>query len=143
MFNNCHEIIGSVTRTEHITVSFDDMVNLLSSAFSGISYWGIVDYSEEGYAKAKESLRSRPQFANEKVICYEEVLTEGLIKGILTLDIHDFEDDRHYQLTLSDIINGLDIYLNLVLDADFHDDMDGVMADCIVQCACFGEVVYG
>ena len=143
MFNNCHEIIGSVTRTEHISVSFDDMVDLLSSAFPAISYWGDVDYVEDAYAEAKKSLRSRPQFANEKVICYEEVLTEGLIKGILTLDIWDREDDRHYQLTLSDIINGLDIYLNLELGVEFPDDMDGAMADCIFQCAIFGEVVYG
>lgn len=142
-FNICRETIGSVTRTEHITISFDDMVDLLSSAIPAINYWGIVDYSEDGYLKARESLRSRPQFANEKVICYEEVLTEGLIKGILTLDIWDREDDRHYQLTLSNIINGLDIYLNLELGVDFHDDMDGAMADCIFQCAIFGEVVYG
>lgn len=143
MFKPCREIIGSVTRTEHIAVSSDDMVDLLSSAFSSIGYWADVDYVEDAYAEAKKSLRSRPQFANEKVICYEEVLTEGLIKGILTLDIHDCEDDRHYQLTLSDIINGIDIYLNLELDADFHEDMDGAMADCIFQCACFGEVIYG
>lgn len=143
MFKPCREIIGSVTRTERITVSFDDMVDLLSSAFPGISYWADVDYVEDAYAEAKKSLRSRPQFANEKVLCYEEVLTEGLIKGILTLDIWDREDDRHYQLTLSDIINGIDIYLNLELGVDFYDDMDGVMADCIFQCACFGEVIYG
>ena len=50
---------------------------------------------------------------------------------------------QEYHLTLADIIDGIDIYLNLELDADFHDDMDGAMADCIFQCACFGEVIYG
>ena len=142
MLNNCHEIIGSVTRTERITIDFNDMVDLLSSAIPAISYWGDVDYSEEGYAKAKESLRSRPQFANEKVICYEEVLTEGLIKGILTLDIWDREEDMHYQLGRIDILQGIDIYFNMELGVEF-DDMDGAMADCIFQCAIFGDVVYG
>ena len=141
--NHCYEIIGSATRTEHIYVSFDDMVDLLSSAIPAISYWGEVDYPEDGYAKARESLRTRPQFKDEKFICFEEVLTEGLIKDILTLDIWDREDDMHYQLTLNDIIAGISIYLNEELGIDFHDDMDGNLADCIIQCACFDEVIYG
>ena len=142
MLNNCHEIIGSVTRTEHITIDFNDMVDLLSSAIPAIGYWGIVDYSEEGYLKARESLHSHPKFKNAGVICFEEVLTEGLRKGFLTLDIWDREEDANYQLSLGAILNGIDIYFNMELGVEFE-DMDGAMADCIIQCACFGEVIYG
>ena len=141
--NHCYEEIGSVTRTEHITISFDDMVDLLSSAIPAIDYWGLVDYSEEGYLKARESLHSHPKFKNAGVICFEEVLTEGLRKGFLTLDIYDREEDANYQLSLGAILNGIDIYLNLELGIDFHEDMDGSVADCIFQCAIFGEVIYG
>ena len=142
MLNN-YEIVGSVTRTENISVSFADLVDLLSSGLPSINYWGGVDWNEDGYAKAKESLRAHPKFKNEKILCFEEILVEGLRKHLLTLDIHDYESGMDYQLNLSDILNGIDIYLNLELGVDFHDDMDGVMADCIIQCACFGEVIYG
>lgn len=137
-----YETLGSVTRTENISVSFDDLVDLLSSGLPSINYWGGVDWNEDGYAKAKESLRAHPKFKNEKILCFEEILVEGLRKHLLTLDIHDYEGDMDYQLELVDIIHGISVYFNMELGVNF-DDMDGCMADCIMQCACFGEVVYG
>lgn len=140
----CHEILGSVTLKHRFEVDFDDLVCILSSAIPAINYWGaILDPSDVAYAEAKKSLASRPQFSKEPYLCYEEVLVEGLIKGIFTLDVWDREDDRYFQLTLADIIKGISLYCNDDLFIFNVDEIDGCVADCMIQCACFEEVIYG
>jgi len=66
-----------------------------------------------------------------------------------SLILHDNEGDDKWELTLEKFLNGVAMYLKEVgtaaLDCGHIDpgQIDGEAADCIVQFAIFGEVVYG
>ena len=125
-----------ITRIEEV-FTHDFLVDLLSGASYG-SEWFIYDVHEdtpdEVYQAAKERYECR-----EDIWAY--VLTNG---GCLS--VNDWEEDKEYRVTLQDIINGLSIamfnypeqYANIMLEnADFYD------YDCVIQCAVFGDLVYG
>lgn len=61
------------------------------------------------------------------------------------LILHDFEEDEDHELTLEKFLAG---YKQTVEDGLFDGDPDGdeydaAVADCIIQYAVFGEIVYG
>ncbi len=65
------------------------------------------------------------------------------------LILHDSEEDARYTLTLDKFLTGLTKYLCENPDCVNEDgcvnpgEIDAEGADCIVQCALFGEVIYG
>ena len=66
-----------------------------------------------------------------------------------TLILHNNEEDETYELTLEKFLNGFKLYMeqigSLTVDCGHIDtcDVDGDVADCIIQLAVFGKVVYG
>lgn len=66
-----------------------------------------------------------------------EILESG---GKLT--VYDREDDKDHELTMEKLLNGWKKYVE-DYNADDFDEYDGVSADCIMQYAIFGEVIYG
>lgn len=73
--------------------------------------------------------------------CYEDVLAEILESGG-KLTVYDREDDKDHELTMEKLLNGWKKYVE-DYNADDFDEYDGVSADCIMQYAIFGEVIYG
>lgn len=66
-----------------------------------------------------------------------------------TLILHDAESAQTWELTLDKLLNGLKLYFEQGCHVQVEDntidtcDIDGNDADCIVQFAVFGEVVFG
>lgn len=61
------------------------------------------------------------------------------------LILHDFEEDKEYELTLEKFLNGYKLAVeDGIFDGDADgDEYDGGVADCIIQYAIFDEIVYG
>ena len=107
-----------------IELSDEDVDNILDAAlYSGISYWA------SDLEKVKDSKEPRPI----------EYLSSALTHG-WALKLKDTEEEMTYKLTKQKFLKGIgqavrEGYANL-------EDIDAPAADCIVQCALFGKVMY-
>lgn len=79
---------------------------------------------------------------------YAEYMSEQ-ISGGGSLLLHDNEDDVWYELTLEKFLDGLKLFL---IENGLHYVQDGILmvsdidaadADCIIQYALFGEIIFG
>ena len=91
------------------------------------------------YEAARQRLAEREK-ADMKP-CYEDVLAEIMESGG-KLTVYDREDDKDHELTLEKLLNGWKKYVE-DHNADDFDEYDGISADCIMQYAIFGDVIYG
>lgn len=115
-----------------INVTQEDIDDIMCSALEGgITYWCY---------KAKVVGDYLGEYANEQI-------SRG---G--TLKLYDQEDGSIYELTLDKLINGIKIAANNNYYSDYEwiygneidcCQIDAEVADCIVQCALFGDVIYG
>lgn len=115
-----------------IKVTQEDIDDIMCSALEGgITYWCY---------KAKVVGDYLGEYASEQI-------SRG---GVLKL--YDSEDDEVYELTLDKLLKGIEIAArdNYYSEYEWINgseidccQVDAEVADCIVQCALFGEVVYG
>lgn len=119
--------------------SSDDLVDLLSTALCGCSYWcSELDYDDNDYKEAKVRLNEN----GNNNVCYEEVLVEILEDGKSIYWI-DCEEDERYELTLEKLLNGIKKNAEeRPHDCDLESG-DAETMDCIIQYALFGEVIFG
>lgn len=59
--------------------------------------------------------------------------------------IHDYSEDEWHTLTLDKMVEGIKAYFNkgFINPNAIIDDYDASDADCMIQLALFGEIVYG
>lgn len=67
---------------------------------------------------------------------YEEILNGG----VLAFNVPD--EDKTYYLDLDKLVTGFGQYISLKLPTSREFDIDGTMADGVIQCALFGELRY-
>ncbi|MEG0898397.1 MAG: hypothetical protein RSF40_01625 [Oscillospiraceae bacterium] len=121
-------------------VTTDDIVNILSCEAGGFDYWAQLDAQESIYDKHKAQLTKEIPIGT--TICYENILAHILEHGG-AIDVCDYEEDEHYDLTLEKLLNGIKLNaINRPDDADIGNG-DAATADCILQYAIFGDVIYG
>lgn len=124
------EIAGTIEIKKDITEK--EVWGIIVTAFEGgINYWcGHVEWDEEKYPKPKDEPIS--------TFCTKLLLDD------VTLQLFDAEqDDEIYELTLTRLLKGIaQNYLERPHDCDLK-NYDANTADCIIQYAIFGEVVYG
>lgn len=107
-----------------IELTDEEVNDILDAAlYSGISYWA------SDLEKVKDSKEPK----------HIEYLSEALTNG-WALKLKDTEEDMTYKLTKQKFLSGIgqavrEGYAKL-------DDIDAPAADCIVQCALFGKVMY-
>lgn len=104
-----------------VTVSDEQIEDILSSALTGCTYWVDADYIP--VARGEEV----PNLMNSKAI------THGY-----QLRIHDAEEDKWHRLTLTKFIKGLQLAPRF--DYENYDQYD---AEQILQLALFGKTIYG
>lgn len=130
-----------MTHEVKITKQYEtnDLVDLLSTAMVGCAYWcSELDYKPDEYQEAKARLKEK----GNNDICYEEVLVEMLESG-KSLWFCDDEEDEQYELTLEQLLNGIELNAEQrPHDCDLENG-DAITADCIIQFALFNEVVFG
>jgi len=114
-----------------IELTEDDVENIIVTAFEGgINYWcGHVEWEHEKYPKPN----------GVPVSTYCAML---LNKGV-ALTLFDIEDESEiFELTYEKLLKGVELNLiNRPFDSDLE-NMDVTTADCIIQYAVFGEIVY-
>ena len=127
-----HRTVGSFTTK--INVSAIDIDNFLSAAFEGgITYWCFAAQGNfEGWPEGVEYT--------------SQCLSRGY--DIFLYDAEELDDHgnpKKYLLTLSALIRGIEKYCDehSVSFYDLREDCDAEAADCIVQYALFGKLVYG
>ena len=149
---------------EIVSVSKDDLVNLLSTALYGSSYLS-ADYDKIFYYQIPDD--------KKRGDCFEEKCADVLLNGG-EIYIYDGQSEgevysdkgivindscTQYTITLDDIINGLQRAVNgtynvcndqkyvhdcvFALDDDFDFDFDLTDADTLMQVILFNEVIYG
>lgn len=125
---------------KEIIVTTQDIVDcVLCCEAGGFDYWGELCSDEKDYEAARECLQAKS--TSEIKPCYEDVLAEILEAGG-KLIVFDYEEDKYHDLTMEKILSGWKKYMEQQNTFDF-DEYDAVSADCILQYAIFGDVIYG
>lgn len=120
------EVIGKISTTTDITSQFID--DVLCTAFeSGISYWAT-------------NVRPLGNVWPDNAEYVSECLTRG-VDIVITED----SDNSGHVLTMQKMLMGIERFCNRNNRGigDLIEDHDAEDADCIVQYAIFGEIVYG
>ena len=149
------EVLPQIT----IKITKEDVVDILSSAIVGISYWGEIVPNDRQYEEAEKWLRenAEPEY-DDGEICYEEIIAQILFDG-KSVTVRDIEDGQESWFSLSNISQGIQKafqggyysdYNWLVPDGDGSNkwhlepyQIDAEVADVIIQFAVLGEIVYG
>ena len=116
-----------------MAITEDDIENTIVSSFEGGSnYWMGLQRDENWDDKPKNEPSST---------WATKLLLEG--KSIKLFDVEETEDDSEWILTLEKLLDGfVKDFSNNPIHQD-RDYWDAEVADCIMQYALFGEIVYG
>lgn len=155
------ELATAINPQITIKITKEDVVDILSSAFSGgIGYWGEEKPNDKVYEEARDWLRknAEPDY-DDGAICYEEILAQMLFDGHSIPIIDNEDEDREVWLSLFNLAIGIQRafregyysgYNWLVPDGDgfgeWHletSQIDSELSDVIIQLAVWDEVVYG
>ena len=123
-----------------VNVTEEDIDDIMCSAFEGgIGYWACLDNTSEEFENA-------PDYESYSETCTKILLKGGAVKLI------DNEDWKLYTLNLNRLLYGIvrwveiggDVYGAVRKDGSLDcGNIDSECADCIIQLALFGEIVYG
>lgn len=121
-----------------VSVTTDDIVNLLSMEGGGFDYWAELGFDDTAYAEARKQINKA-----EDDICCEDVMAQILESGG-KLSVYDREEGESYDLTLEKLLDGFKGYAaqGFREGIDGMEDMDAMAADEILQIAIFGELTY-
>lgn len=130
------KIKTTVTVTE---LTRDDIADILSCEHGGFDYWAELLPGGTQYRDAKEELESEAD-ADPDRICWEDVLAQIILHhdGLI---VYDREEDKRHLLTRNKLAFGIEC--RIAEGRADPDDWDAADADCIMQYAIFGEVIYG
>lgn len=128
------KVVGTIEYTAFYSLTQQEIDDLLVTAFEGgITYWC-----------RNIKVNKWPEGARYA----SDVPSRGGVLTIAIDEVDDLGDVVEYQLTLDDVIRGIKMFCESrmlhpeTLFGDFG-DYDAIDADCIVQFAVFGEIVYG
>jgi hypothetical protein len=124
--------------------------NALCNGLGWISGYGLsVKISKEDYAKAKNSLKDEDFNVDSMVgsinigICMEDVLMKHLEDGN-ELEFYDSEQEEEVGFTFEQAKENLkdENVTKHIMDM-LNENDDAITADCILQTALYGEIVFG
>lgn len=156
------EIVKEVCPQITIKITKEDVVDILSSALNGgIGYWGAIDYDVNIYNKTHDWLKENVESDyDDGEICYEEILAQMLFDGkeIIIKDKEADTGEGIYHLSLKELAAGVAATHSLGYYYDYNwlvpdgrsgnwrletSQIDAEVADAIIQCALFWDVIYG
>ena len=125
---------------KELKITTQDIVDcVLCCEAGGFDYWGELCSDEKDYEAARKRLEEKEN--SDMKPCYEDVLAEIMEAGG-KLTVYDREEDKDHELTMEKLLNGWKKYVE-DRDADEFIEYDGDSADCIMQYAIFGDIIYG
>lgn len=112
-----------------LTLTEEDITDIVITAIEGsINYWACLDNTGKEFENTPK---------DESV---SETVAKILLDGGKVTFIDEEDDYARYELTLKKLLRGIRKYAS---EGGFDMDLlDSDMADCIVQYAVFGELVY-
>lgn len=130
----------------HLTV--EDVDDIMTTAIEGgIGYWCVLDNTTESWLKAEAQLKEKGI-----ELYWGTVATKVLLNGDeicmydAEADEEDLQEDEIWNLDLQGFVRGCKIYEQErgSLTKNLEDgNFDAVEADCLIQYALFGEIVFG
>lgn len=153
--DNLTKVFGSnlpeVTFTVEMTLTAEEMDDIfttaLESGIEGIGYWAVLDNTTEAWKKARRQIDESGAEAY-----YGTILTKVLLNGDevrfydAEADEDDLQEDEIWFLGMKQFLNGCKLYeenRGSLLKNLEEGNFDAVEADCLVQYAVFGEVIFG
>lgn len=123
----------------NLTVQDLDIENLMVTALEGgIGYWALLENDTELWTEAYETYKHIPTS-----LIAAKLLLDG--KNIIFYDAEndDYDPETAMTLDLNKLLAGIKQYALEERNLDALEDIDAHAADCIIQYALFGELVYG
>lgn len=125
--------------TKVIEFTREDLVELLSLIISDIDIYGMnLHFDDARYEYCKGIALAR---ISEERLCYEDVLAELVYEGHLMVD--DCNEEKTHVLSYDSIVKGIELGIQngwVNVDNNEWDANDGMN---ILQCALFGDIIYG
>lgn len=138
----------SLTYEAKIVLQRDELMDILTTALEGgIGYWRCLDNTCKTWEKAKKQVKE----AKGDDFYVEDIMIQVLENGdeVMFLDAEGDPEDPETEIYKFDIIGlkkGLELFTKergnpqkMLEDGVF----DAVEADCLIQYACFGDVIFG
>ena len=117
----------------------EDVVDLLSLIISDIEMYGMnLHFDNARYDYCKGIVLARK---DEEQICYEDVLAELMYHDFLYVD--DCNEENTLLLDYEKIVKGIELGISkgwVNVDSSEWDAQDGMN---VLQCALFGDIIYG
>ena len=118
-----------------VEITKEIVENIIGNAFYGMNYWAEGMYIKNWGEVVKEETED---------LCSSELYTEILCNGG-SLRVVDL-DDEEYELNASKLCNGIKTVLRKyshLADMSNLEEVDSQGAECIIQCALYGDIIYG
>jgi hypothetical protein len=127
---NREKVVGKVLIEK--TLTENDIANIIITGFEGgIGYWSVIDNTGADW-EAKPKGEPTSTWATQ-------LLLDG--KSVKLYDVED--EDEVWTLTFQNLLEGYRLnYINRPHDNDIENG-DATTADCIIQYALFGKIVFG
>lgn len=124
-------------KTVSVKLNREDIVDILSMV-DDCSYWcNLLDWEDEDYEQAKNKCKT---FIDD--VCREDVWSEILLNNKSLVFVDD-EEERN-ELTLDKLEKGVaKVIEEGYWNGKDNGDIDGEIADIIIQTSIYGEIVYG
>lgn len=139
--------MDKITYVTEKELTLDDMDDILVTALEGgIDYWAVLDNTTPEWKKAREQVKARK--GPDGPVFWSEVALKVLLNGdsIKFEDAEGEEDDSDWTLDMEKFKMGCKLYekergslTQALEDCSF----DAVEADCLIQYAMFGKIVFG
>lgn len=125
---------------EVVKIDPDFIMDFLSSLCYD-SVFGVAPYLEDSeYDEIRDSIKDRPEFVYN-TLCVDDVYMEALRQDKLL--VRDTDNEKDYKLTMDMLKKGLELYLSLPFTNKDFENMDAIDHANLLQCAVFGEIIYG
>lgn len=108
---------------------------------NGWCYWGSLDWDSDRY----KAVRAKIVEGGDNNLYLEKILAQMIIDED-KIWIVDEEEEKCYPLTKKMFIEGYAKYFHIYENNGWgtgEDYWDGCHADAVMQCAVFGEIIYG
>lgn len=138
--------MSSESITISVQIPLEQICNLIRSALDArsIEYWGVTN-AERSRRPAQLDRSVLGDFESktpENAAIHWAVFSGGVVAFE---EIDEIDEEKHHELTLEKIKNGLEIMAHKFphkLAEVLNDEVDGMLGDLFIQCCLFGEEKY-
>jgi len=145
------DIMPEIKFTVERLLTVEDMDDIFTTAvesgYEGIGYWAVLDNTTPEWKKASKQIKDAGADAYWGTVMTKVLLNGDAIRFYdAEADEDDLQDDEIWFLDMEKFKNGCKLYeanRGSLIKCLESGNFDAVEADCLVQYAVFGEIVFG